>query len=183
MIYAIVYGVKERPRGRSIYLGVPQKRERCFFVAQRKDQAFPKLVLVFKEKPILFGEVREPHGREIDQVKAADTYTCMQHVTKKDQALSDIKARIYGKPNVGFSNIINQYESVAHTLCSNGLMLRAFDKTWMTENDKRNIATFPQDYDFCDQTAQYICGMSVPPVMMAQVASRVYDQWLSKINK
>ena len=160
------------------FMGVPQKRERCFFVAQRKDQAFPKLVLNFREKPILFGEVREPQGREIDPVKAVDTYTCMQHVTKRDHALSDIKARIYGKTNVGFSNIINQDDSIAHTLCSNGLMPRAFDKTWMTENDKRNIATFPQDYDFCDQTAQYICGMSVPPVMMAQVSAEVYNQWL-----
>lgn len=160
------------------FMGVPQKRERCFFIAHRKGLEFPKLQLNFNEKPILFGEVREPHGREIDPVKAADTYTCMQHVVKKDQALSDIKARLYGKPNTGFSNIINQDEDIAHTLCSNGLMLRAFDKTWMTENDKRNIATFPQDYDFCDQIAQYICGMSVPPVMMAQIASEVYDQWL-----
>lgn len=26
-----------------------------------------------------------------------------------------------------------------------------------------------------------VCGMSVPPVMMAQVANQVYKQWLSKI--
>ena len=27
----------------------------------------------------------------------------------------------------------------------------------------------------------YICGMSVPPVMMAHVASRIWKYWLSKL--
>ena len=27
----------------------------------------------------------------------------------------------------------------------------------------------------------YVCGMSVPPVMMANVASNIYEQWLSKL--
>ena len=38
--------------------------------------------------------------------------------------------------------------------------------------------TFPQDYDFMDQSVQYICGMSVPPVMMAKISEQVYRQWL-----
>ena len=33
------------------------------------------------------------------------------------------------------------------------------------------------------QQPHYVCGMSVPPVMMAQVASRIYDQWLTNIKK
>ena len=44
-----------------------------------------------------------------------------------------------------------------------------------------NISSFPSDYDFGNEEPHYICGMSVPPVMMAQIASRVYDLWLSKI--
>ena len=43
-------------------------------------------------------------------------------------------------------------------------------------------STFPTDYNFLDQKAGYLCGMSVPPVMMAQVASMVWEQWLSKIE-
>jgi len=44
-----------------------------------------------------------------------------------------------------------------------------------------NISTFPQDYHFLNQSPHYICGMSVPPVMMAQVASRIWKYWLSKL--
>ena len=29
-----------------------------------------------------------------------------------------------------------------------------------------------------DQNVQYVCGMSVPPVMMAKIAEQVYRQWL-----
>jgi DNA (cytosine-5)-methyltransferase 1 len=41
-------------------------------------------------------------------------------------------------------------------------------------------SSFPLDYDFGEETPAYICGMSVPPVMMAQIASRIYDNLLSK---
>ena len=41
--------------------------------------------------------------------------------------------------------------------------------------------TYPQDYDFKGNGEQYLIGMSVPPVMVAQIAKQVYEQWLSKI--
>lgn len=159
------------------FMGVPQKRERCFFVAQRKDQAFPKLVLDFKEKPITFGEVRETHGREIDPQKAPDTYKFIQYVKDSDINMGSIKKRITGKA-IGFTNTLYRDNKPAPTIVANGLAIRVNDKSWCVTGDFRNAQSFPQDYDFCDQTAQYICGMSVPPVMMAQVASEVYRQWL-----
>ena len=42
---------------------------------------------------------------------------------------------------------------------------------------------FPQDYDFGTQKPEYICGMSVPPIMIAQIATQVYEQWLTKLTK
>jgi len=38
-------------------MGVPQKRERVFFIGLRKDIDLPKLELSFNEKGILFGEI------------------------------------------------------------------------------------------------------------------------------
>lgn len=35
--------------------------------------------------------------------------------------------------------------------------------------------------NFQGRKPTYICGMSVPPVMMAQIATQVHKQWLSKI--
>ena len=43
-----------------------------------------------------------------------------------------------------------------------------------------SAGTYPQDYDFLNINPNYLIGMSVPPVMMAQVSYQVYLQWLKK---
>ena len=43
--------------------------------------------------------------------------------------------------------------------------------------------TYPLDYNFLKEKPKYLVGMSVPPVMTAQIAKRIYDTWLSKLNK
>lgn len=45
-------------------MGVPQKRERVFFVAHRKDIEVPALKLAFTENAVKFGEVRTECGRD-----------------------------------------------------------------------------------------------------------------------
>ena len=47
-------------------MGVPQKRERVFFIAHRKDLKYPKLSMEFHSKPIPFKDVREPYGKTMD---------------------------------------------------------------------------------------------------------------------
>lgn len=42
--------------------------------------------------------------------------------------------------------------------------------------------TFPKDFDFKGQPTDYVIGMSVPPIMMANVAIQVYEQWISKFK-
>lgn len=158
------------------FMGVPQKRERCFFIAQRKDQGFPKLKLQFDEKPIVFGEVRSEHGLDVSNTVYGQL---MKHRKSTDQDISDISKRVRGKES-GFTNKINHDNEVAKTTTSSGSFFRDYDGMGMTRMDFAAVQSFPQDYDFCDQTAQYICGMSVPPVMMAQVASEVYEQWLRR---
>lgn len=156
------------------FMGVPQKRERCFFIAHRKDLEYPKLRLNFQEKPILFGEVRSEHGLDVSNTVYGQL---MKHRKRTDQDISDISKRVRGKES-GFTNKINHDNEVAKTTTSSGSFFRDYDGMGMTGMDFMAVQSFPQDYDFCDQTAQYICGMSVLPVMMAQVASKVYEQWL-----
>lgn len=57
-------------------------------------------------------------------------------------------------------------------------MYRMCDGLLLTDKDIISCQTFPQDYDFMGQSVQYICGMSVPPVMMAKISEQVYRQWL-----
>lgn len=46
----------------------------------------------------------------------------------------------------------------------------------VAKHDIVSCQSFPQDYDFLSNKPQYVCGMSVPPVMMANIAAEVYDQ-------
>lgn len=39
--------------------------------------------------------------------------------------------------------------------------------------------TFPTDYDFKGLDPYYLLGMSVPPVMVAQIATKIREQWAS----
>jgi DNA (cytosine-5)-methyltransferase 1 len=41
--------------------------------------------------------------------------------------------------------------------------------------------SYPLDYNLMSNQAIYMVGMSVPPVMVAQIATRIYDEWLSNI--
>ena len=162
----------------SKFMGVPQARERVFFIAQRKDLKFKKLELKFNEKPIVFSEVKSEIGKPIS--KDSKTYNLLQFMTKKDSGLDDINKRIYNKKN-GFNNRIIKDCEVCPTIPSTSYFIRKNDKTLISNEDIINVSTFPQDYDFMGVNIQHICGMSVPPLMMARIAKEVEKQLLNNL--
>lgn len=156
-------------------MGVPQARERVFFIARRKDLNLPKIRMGFNERPVLFGEVRSEHGVPVKEGTAAKKL--MDARQPGDRKLADINQRLYGK-HKGFSNYIWSDDRVCGTIASGGSYFRMEDGQGMSKQDFVNVQTFPQDYDFIDQNPQYVCGMSVPPLMMARIAHEVDKQWL-----
>lgn len=158
-------------------MNVPQARERVFFIAN--NQGYNKLKLNFDEKPIFFGEVRTKKGIQIGPETASKTHEYLKYMKDTDKSIKDIKKRLYGKES-NFNDVIYRDCDVAQTLTSSGQSIRACDKSWVSDGDCRNISTFPQDYDFLKQSAKYICGMSVPPNMMANIANEIYKQWLKQ---
>lgn len=159
------------------FMNVPQKRERVFFIANRCG--FPKLKLNFNYRPILFGDVRSEHGSTSGINPGTETYKLISQIQIQDHDLSDVCKRLKGKES-HFSSKINHDNEVAYTLDAGSLMLRYCDKLALSKQDIINISSFPQDYDFLDQSPQFICGMSVPPNMMANIASEIYKQWFAK---
>ena len=156
-------------------MGVPQKRERTFFIARRKDLNLPPLKMSFKEPNIPFGQVRDVHGKEFVNPNAKHRQLLKKR-TRQDGSIAEICRRL-GLKESGYVNTIQHDEDVAGTVCAQRVAYRGCDGLYMTENDVRNVSTFPQDYNFSPKGTQFICGMSVPPVMMAQVASQIAEQW------
>ena len=171
-------------------MGVPQRRERVFFVCLRKDIALPFLKQVslfeqlpilnldFNEKPIMFGEVADYSGREANSKVIRILWDNRQY---GDTNQGDANERLYGKGS-NFNQAYVYTDRICPTLASKETCLIHFEKPrFLGQSEVCCISSFPQDYNFGGQSPHYVCGMSVPPVMMAQVASRIYEQWLSKI--
>ncbi|MDY3851030.1 MAG: DNA (cytosine-5-)-methyltransferase [Bullifex sp.] len=157
-------------------MGVPQKRERVFFIAHRKDLDWGKLTMRFASAPIPFSAVREPYGKAVGDNMAA---RLLRYRIPSDRCLGDINLRITKKTS-GYTSPINHDDEPVQTVTARGYCFRMCDGMLMTDRDIISCQTFPQDYDFQDQNVQYVCGMSVPPVMMAKIAEQVYLQWLKR---
>lgn len=171
-------------------MGVPQRRERVFFICLRKDLAEPfletislfeeqpSLDLEFNEPPIYFGEFADYKGREITGEKLRYYW---ENRIPEDDGMGDTTLRILGVEKC-FNHRYDKDDEVCHTLTAKDACFCYSQPRKHSVSDVLHISTFPQDYKFFKQSPFYFCGMSVPPVMMAQISSRVWEQWLSKIN-
>lgn len=173
-------------------MGVPQRRERVFFLCLRKDIAepvleqatlfekLPKIDMDFNGEEIPFGEIADEDG---DPLQPA-AYKLWTHREPGDTSVAEASIRVRGKR--AFFNYMYAYrDRVCPTITAHAEMILHVDTP--RQLSKREVvlaSTFPLDYDFGKGTAwRFICGMSVPPVMMAQIANRVREQWLDKIGQ
>lgn len=176
-------------------MGVPQRRERVFFIAMRKNIAdkincdsrvdmfnhSPFLDLTYNEKPIYFKEYYLP-GVNDNTASQGKMYEYWKLRDIKDNNIADTIQRVFNEYRC-FNNYYLKQDIVCWTLTSGDDNLFLYDE-YRKPNKSETccIATFPQDYDFNSNKYIYICGMSVPPVMMAQIAKRVQKQWLDKME-
>ena len=168
-------------------MGVPQRRERVFFICLRKDLAgqfyhqkdmftkIPKIEMVFNGKNIKFKEfadnfdlttkddtkvseywdkVEEGHSFSVAHHKGSYFGDYKEHLEKPLNTIIAEPSHGGWHPNI--KRMLNHKE-----LCSGG--------------------SYPIDYNFGILKTKYLIGMSVPPVMTAQIATNIYEQWLSKL--
>jgi DNA (cytosine-5)-methyltransferase 1 len=172
-------------------MGVPQRRERVFFICLRKDlagqflfqkdmfQQLPKIQMEFNEKGILYEEFKtKKPGKKLTD----ETEKIWKQRKYGDSDFSEIIFRISGKLKQWNRKFI--YDNmISLTITAGGYLPVRFNEPNEISNDEINmIGSFPMDYNFRKLRPEYLVGMSVPPVMTAQIASKVYSQWLSKIK-
>jgi DNA (cytosine-5)-methyltransferase 1 len=173
-------------------MGVPQRRERVFFIALRKDLAkqflkqinlfdiLPELKLEFNEKNIQFKEYRTEKGSDTKLTERQQRLIDNKQIG--DKSFSDISQRIDNGKISGFTDIIVSDDQICPTWTAGGKNFRYYDNMWFSKEDYCYAMSFPVDYDFMKNQPIYITGMSVPPLMIAKIAEQVYLQWLSKLN-
>ena len=154
-------------------MGVPQKRERIFFIARRKDLNFPQLNMQFNEKSIVFSEIDNAAKLLDDEYKEfSELYLKYWNETKQGQSV--------GKYNGTAKKV--KYNGVANTVTagSNYGLCHPVITRPLSKLELCMIGSFPLDYNFNDKLWHFIIGMSVPPVMMAQIANQIYLQWFKQ---
>ncbi len=171
-------------------MGVPQRRERVFFIALRKDLAepfmhqvdmfthLPKLVLNFKEPEIPFGEIDDVDVEE-SKPKLCPSYLICWNKVKEGDGFNTVhhKGMLHNAFKVDRTKVLPTIP--AHR---DGGAYHWKHPRQLTQKENCLAGTFPLDYNFLKENSKYLIGMSVPPVMVAQIVSQIYDQWLSKIK-
>ncbi len=165
--------------------GVPQKRERVFFVALRDDIDKPKLVLAPKSRWISAGEATSDlqvlTDDEIRDTQPTGIDLDWWHLTKQGDDYSDTIRRL-GKGKEKYWNHIRwNKDGVRRTLAATHEQFNHWDECRkLTYREWKRLGSFPDDYQAkTDKIGKYMIGMSVPPRMTEQVAKAVIEQWLS----
>lgn len=145
-------------------MGVPQKRERVFFICHRNDLNFPKLKLEFNESIIPFNRISEDHP-------TGDLTTL--YAKYWDEAKQG--------GSVGLFKAIKKLkmDDVSFTITS-GDSYHPTQKRTLSKTEYMKIGSYPLDYDFKTMDPKYLIGMSVPPIMIAQISTQIQKQWLKK---
>lgn len=160
------------------FMGVPQRRERTFFIARRKDLNLPKIEMKFNEKPI--SVLESFNGLCLEGLSITEQQSHWWHKTKPGESFSKNHPKGHW-----FQAIKLDKNSPAPTLSASdgnaGLYL--WDKPKRTSGEMLiRIQSYPDDFNFLNQKIQYVCGMSVPPYMMNRVSNEIYKQWLENLN-
>ena len=172
-------------------MGVPQKRERVFFIAIRKDLApklpqnisvmfseYPLLDLVFFEPLITFDKIKDCNA---EQNVLNEHFTGLMNELKYGEPdLRYPTKRLEGKEN-NFGNKILYPNKVCYSILASDKDIVYGENRFKTDKEFMLAGSYPLDYNFVSNKPVYLIGMSVPPVMVAQVASKIYEQWLSKM--
>lgn len=161
-------------------MGIPQKRERVFFIGLKNDFDLPKLRLAFNEPSIKYGAIRVSGDNDSGWTDLDEK--CWHLKKQGDKDYGDVLARTpEGLKNWNAKFIYDN--QVCNTIASSsGSRLVSFsEKKRLSKYELSLCGSFPLNYDFQNVDVKYLIGMSVPPVMTAQIAHQIWLQWLSKL--
>jgi DNA (cytosine-5)-methyltransferase 1 len=162
--------------------GVPQRRERVFFVAIRNDIDALPLKLAPKHRWISAGEATADLQTLTDAEKKSEAIgvksTLYWIKTKEGNCMSDGCFEMTGKRS-WFNCIKLHRNQPACTLLTKEQCFHWTEPRNFTYREWKRLGSFPDDYYAkTDKIGKYMIGMSVPPKMTEVVARAVIEQWL-----
>lgn len=154
-------------------MGVPQARERVFFICRKRSLNLPPIKFNFNEKKIFFRDIErvcDTHGKDL-----SEAYKKWWGATPRGKSF----ATAHPKGSYFNTTKVHPDKVLPTIIASSGAKLVHYEKPVELSDQALCIAgTFPIDYDFMGVEPKYLIGMSVPPIMLAQIALEIYSQIL-----
>ena len=154
------------------FMGVPQTRHRVFFVATRLDFDITSINMNFSYCPIIYSAFKSKE----EKIASGKISNAVRQI-RDNEGVEDVMERIYGKRTCITHRIAREHNVFPTVTAGHG-------DVWLKSGnhpsalDIIHASTFPEDYDFDGTNAEYICGMSVPPIMIKRIATRLIESGL-----
>lgn len=161
-------------------MGVPQRRRRIFFVGSRKDLTIAEPQFEFDEPEITLAEAwKDLNDTEVvEEMKPNAKSRRYWMKTIPGRSFMDA-ASLGDNKNSGFTNYRLSLKQSAPVLTSAGYFTHPVIPRTLSGKEVCRIQSFPDDYFFAKNAPQYVCGMSVPPLMMQRIALKIAESILS----
>ena len=143
------------------------------FIATRLDFDLYSIDLTFNYEKVTYGTCKDGLGRRLGE--DTHSYYLISHAQPGDKCLADTRVRL-GEKGSAFQTYYIRDNEVIPTLRGKPDVIDIENKCYISKETIRNSQTFPQDFDFGGDSyanVGYICGMSVPPIMMKRVVERL----------
>ena len=171
-------------------MGVPQRRERVFFICLRKDLAkqflhfedmfteIPKIQMDFNEKEIPYKEIEtQEKGKKIPD-KLVEVFDQINY----GESCGNFFRRTIGRETYFNYKKVDPNKAILTITAGDSSGTFHYNKPYyLSNNELISAGSFPKDYNFLKLKPKYLIGMSVPPIMTAQISSNIHKQWLSKL--
>lgn len=160
-------------------VGLPQNRSRVFVLGSHKDLRLPSLSLNYNHTDILFKDIINHDNTECGLTNEFYAeWLQRETLYKTKDYLGKFQSRRYV-----FS------DRVLRTLqCGGGLNVLYDYPRYLDKLEFIKASSFPLDYNFnnlndsvrISNMESYLMGMSVPPIMIANLAAQIKLQWLKR---
>lgn len=164
-------------------MGIPQTRHRVVFIATRLDFDLRNIDLSFYYEKVTYGACKDGYGRKLGE--GTHTYYLISNAKPGDKCIADTRVRL-GEKGSSFQTYYIRDDEVIPTLRGKPDVIDIEKKCYISKETIRNSQTFPQDFDFGSDSYSsvgYICGMSVPPIMMKRVVERLIESKIFEKEK
>ena len=161
-------------------MGVPQARQRVFFLARRDDLDLLPIRLKFNEKLITFGDASGwGLRRGSERLTIPPKERALWNQCKQGNSLGSVHPKGHYFTHAKLSN-----RRPAPTLIAESR--RGFyhptEPRMLSYAEWVACSSFPQDYDFDDRDPRWFMAMSVPPFMVQRIALEIRHQWMNGLE-